>query len=114
MNFRPFLFALPLALAACGQTAAAPEPPLAGARIGGPFALTNQDGKAVTPRDFAGRYRLMYFGYTYCPDVCPVDLQKLMAGYRELEKSDAQLASKVAPIFVTVDPERDTPTVLKQ
>ena len=62
----------------------------------------------------AGRYRLMYFGYTYCPDVCPVDLQKLMAGYKQLEDSDPELAAKIAPIFVSVDPERDTPPVLKQ
>ncbi|MGJ3628836.1 SCO family protein [Sphingomonas sp. MMS24-JH45] len=46
------------------------EPPLAGARIGGPFALTDQNGRAVTDRDFAGKYRIMYFGYTFCPDVC--------------------------------------------
>ena len=114
MNFRAFLLALPILLAACGQNAADPEPPLAGARIGGPFTLTNQEGKSVSDRDFAGQYRLMYFGYTFCPDVCPVDLQKLMAGYRELEKSDPKTAAKVAPIFVSIDPERDTPPVLKQ
>ena len=114
MNFRTLMLALPLALAACGQTGAAPQPPLAGATIGGPFTLVNQDGRTVSDRDFAGRYRLMYFGYTYCPDVCPVDLQKLMAGYALLEKSDPQAAAKLAPIFVSVDPERDTPPVLKQ
>lgn len=114
MNFRPFLLSLPLALAACGQAAAPSQPPLAGARIGGPFTLVDQNGKTVTDRDFAGRYRLMYFGYTYCPDVCPVDLQKLMAGYAKLETSDPQLAAKIAPIFVSVDPDRDKPAVLKQ
>jgi protein SCO1/2 len=115
MTFRPFLFALPLLLAACGQGAASPsQAPLAGARIGGPFTLTNQDGRQISDRDFAGRYRLMYFGYTYCPDVCPVDLQKLMAGYKQLEGSDPEIAAQVAPIFVSVDPERDTPPVLKQ
>lgn len=113
MNFRPFLIAATLALAACGQ-AAAPEPPLAGARIGGPFALLDQNGRRVSDRDFAGRHRLMYFGYAYCPDVCPVDLQKLMAGYAQLEKSDPQLAARIAPIFVSIDPQRDTPPVLKQ
>jgi protein SCO1 len=113
MNFRPFLIGLVLALAACGEANTA-EPPLAGARIGGPFALVNQEGRQTTDRDFAGKYRLMYFGYTYCPDVCPVDLQKLMAGYAALEKSDPQVAAKVAPIFVSVDADRDKPAVLKQ
>ncbi len=110
MNFRSLLF--PLALAACQATPSGP--PLEGARIGGPFALVNQDGRATTDKDFAGKYRLMYFGYTYCPDVCPVDLQKLAAGYARLEKTDPATAAKVAPIFVSVDPERDTPPVLKQ
>jgi protein SCO1 len=115
MNFPLLLLALPLALAGCGASPGAPaEAPLAGARIGGPFELTNQDGAKVTDRDFAGRYRLMYFGYTFCPDVCPVDLQKLMAGYAALEKSDPALAARVAPIFVSIDPERDKPPVLKQ
>jgi protein SCO1 len=113
MNFRPFPILSALALAACGQANSA-EPPLAGARIGGPFALVNQDGRPTTDREFAGRYRLMYFGYTYCPDVCPVDLQKLMAGYAAFEKADPQAAAKVAPIFVSVDSERDKPAVLKQ
>jgi protein SCO1/2 len=113
MNFRPFLSAAALAVSAC-TASGSEEPPLAGARIGGPFALVNQDGRQVTDRDFSGRYRLMYFGYSYCPDVCPVDLQKLMAGYVRLEKTDPQVAAKVAPIFVSVDSERDKPAVLKQ
>lgn len=114
MNFRSFLFALPIALAACGQNAAPPQGPLAGASIGGPFDLVDQDGRRVTERDFAGRYRLMYFGYTYCPDVCPLDLQRLMGGYAKLEKSDPKRAARIAPIFVSIDPDRDTPPVLKQ
>jgi protein SCO1/2 len=115
MIFRPLVLALPLLLAACGQSAAPPsDAPLAGARIGGQFTLVNQDGRQVSDRDFAGQYRLMYFGYTYCPDVCPVDLQRLMAGYKLLEGSDPAIAAKFAPIFVSVDPERDTPKVLKQ
>ena len=105
-----------MAVAACGQPAAPDagvEPPLAGASIGGPFTLVNQDGKATTDRDFAGKFRLMYFGYSFCPDVCPVDLQKLMAGYRLLEQRAPALAAQIQPIFVTVDPARDTPAVLK-
>jgi protein SCO1 len=113
MNFRPFLIAAALALGACSPPA--PDaPPLAGATIGGPFTLVNQDGATVTGRDYDGRYRLMYFGYAFCPDVCPVDLQKLMAGYAALEKSGPAVAAKIAPIFVSIDPERDTPPVLKQ
>jgi protein SCO1 len=114
MNFRSLPILLALALAACGQSGNPAEPPLAGARIGGAFALVNQDGVAVSERDYSGRYRLMYFGYTYCPDVCPVDLQKLMAGYAALEKSDPQVAAKLAPIFISIDPARDKPPVLKQ
>ena len=57
------------------------SPPLAGARMGGAFSLINQDGKAVTDRDFAAQYRLIYFGYSFCPDVCPVDVQRLMQGF---------------------------------
>lgn len=104
-----------LALAACQPSATAPaEPPLAGAKIGGPFALTDQDGKTVTDRDFAGRYRIMYFGYTFCPDVCPIDMQKVGAGMKALEESDPAIAARITPVFVTVDPKRDTPAVLKE
>lgn len=88
--------------------------PLAGAPIGGPFELVDQDGRTVTDKDFAGRYRLIYFGYTYCPDVCPVDVQKMAQGLRAFEAKDAARAAKVQPIFVTVDPARDTPAVVKE
>ena len=102
-------------LAACNASSDAPagEPPLAGAKIGGPFTLTDQDGKTVSDTDFAGKYRLVYFGYSYCPDICPVDLQKLMRGLSAFEKSDPARGAKVAPMFITVDPERDTPAALK-
>ena len=111
---RPVLLAaLAAALAGCSAAAPAP-PPLAGARIGGPFALTDQDGRPRSDRDFAGRYRIMYFGYTFCPDVCPVDAANIGAGLRAFEKGDATRAARVVPVFVTVDPSRDTPPVLKQ
>lgn len=102
-----------IGLAACRQQPPA-EAPLAGARIGGPFALTDQNGHTVTDAQFAGRYRLVYFGYTFCPDVCPTDLQTLMKGLKLFEISDPAVAARVQPIFITVDPERDTPAVLKQ
>lgn len=100
-------------LASCSP-AAAPEPPLAGAAIGGPFALTDQDGKRVRDTDFAGRYRVVYFGYTFCPDVCPVDVQLIAQGLRQFEKTDPKRAARVQPIFITVDPERDTAEVVKE
>lgn len=95
------------------DNAATGSAPLEGARIGGDFTLVDQDGKPVRWADFAGKYRTVYFGYTYCPDVCPVDLQKIIAGLRLFEKEAPERAAKVQPIFITVDPERDTPAVLK-
>lgn len=87
-------------------------PPLAGARIGGPFTLTDQRGTVVSDTDFGGRYRLIYFGYSYCPDVCPVDLNRLMLGLRAFERQDANRARSVQPIFISIDPARDTPAIL--
>lgn len=79
------------------------------------FTLTRaSDGKTVTAKDFRGKVVLLYFGYTYCPDICPVDLQHLMQGLKLLEKDDPATAAKIQPIFITVDPARDTPPVLAQ
>lgn len=104
-------FAL-LGLAACHRSSG--EPPLAGARIGGPFVLTNQDSRRFDSKSLLGRYAIVYFGYTFCPDVCPTDLQRLGAGLRLFESQDATRAAKIQPVFITVDPARDTPAVLKQ
>jgi protein SCO1/2 len=101
------------ALSACGTAPAGP-PPLEGAKMGGAFRLTNQDGKSVTDADFAGKYRLVYFGYTFCPDVCPVDVQMMGQGLSAFEKAEPALGAKVVPIFITVDPARDTPAVVKE
>uniref|UniRef100_UPI0013DB6E60 SCO family protein n=1 Tax=Sphingorhabdus sp. Alg239-R122 TaxID=2305989 RepID=UPI0013DB6E60 len=90
------------------------EAPLKGAKMGGDFTLTNQDGEKITFSDFDGRYRMLYFGYTYCPDVCPIDLQQLALGLKQFEKQDPKRASNIQPVFVTVDPQRDTPDVVKQ
>ena len=109
MNLR--VLGLPIMLIACQ---AAPEPPLAGARIGGPFTLVDQNGQVRRDTDFAGKYRIMYFGYTYCPDVCPVDVRTIAQGYRAFANANPAKAARVVPIFVSVDPERDTPAVIKQ
>lgn len=108
--------ALALAVAACspggGASKASSSPPLEGARIGGPFTLTDQNGKTRTDGDFAGKYRIVYFGYSFCPDICPVDLQKLMQGLAAFERSDAKRGAQIQPIFITVDPARDTSAAL--
>ena len=74
------------------------------ALIGGPFQLTDTTGKAVTDEDFRGRYMLVFFGFTNCPDICPAGLQLIGAALDKL----GDKADKVVPIFVSVDPERDT------
>ncbi|HSO41804.1 MAG TPA: SCO family protein, partial [Rhodospirillales bacterium] len=81
------------------------------ARIGGAFNLVDDDGKAVTDVDFRGRYMLVYFGFTYCPDVCPTSLNRNM---QALDLLDEAQAEKVQPILISVDPERDRPAHLKE
>lgn len=102
-----------LLLSAC-QPSAPDVPPLAGAKIGGPFNLVSETGAGVSQKDFEGQYRLMYFGYTFCPDVCPVDVQRLMQGFAKFEVSHPKAAAKLQPLFISVDPQRDTPAVLTQ
>ncbi|MDE2436437.1 MAG: SCO family protein [Sphingomonadales bacterium] len=82
---------------------------LAGSAIGGPFTLVNKDGKTIKWSDFTGRYRIVYFGYTFCPDACPLDVGVMMRGFNLLAKAHADKAAKVQPIFISVDPARDTP-----
>lgn len=103
-----------IALAACqpAETTATQEPPLAGADIGGPFELVNKDGETVRWADFDGRYRMVYFGFTFCPDICPTDVQRMMQGYNTLAENDPEAAAKITPIFISVDPERDTPAIV--
>ena len=108
-----FLLLLAIVPVGCSGPATQERAPLEGVTLGGPFALIDQDGKPRSDRDFAGRYRILYFGYTFCPDVCPTDVQTIGAGLRLFEAKDAARAAKVVPIFVTVDPKRDTPAVLK-
>lgn len=103
---------LALVLTACQAESPPPEPPLAGAAIGGPFELVNSEGETVRWSDFDGKYRMVYFGYAYCPDVCPLDVQRMMKGYAGFKQDEPGLAAEVVPIFVTIDPQRDTPAVV--
>jgi len=78
------------------------------AAIGGPFTLTDANGKTVTDADFRGRYMLIFFGFTNCPDICPAGLQLISAAMAKL----GDKADKLVPVFVSVDPTRDTPEKL--
>jgi len=77
--------------------------------IGGPYALTDQDGKPRTSTDFGGKYQLIYFGYTFCPDVCPTTLALMAAALDRLGADK----DRIVPVFITIDPERDTPAAIK-
>jgi protein SCO1/2 len=79
------------------------------AEIGGPFALTDQNGAVRTGASFHGRFMLIYFGYSFCPDVCPTTLAEMGAALDKLGPKRA----RVVPMFITIDPARDTPKVLK-
>lgn len=81
-----------------------------GPEIGGPFTLVNGDGNRVTDQQFRGKFMLVYFGYTFCPDVCPTTLSAVGDAMDKLGTK----ASEVQPLFITVDPRRDTPAVVKQ
>jgi protein SCO1 len=78
--------------------------------VGGPFTLEDGNGKQVTDRDFHGKHMLVYFGYTFCPDVCPTTLNEVADALDHLGAK----ANSLEPIFITVDPKRDTPAVVKQ
>lgn len=106
-----------LMLTACSQetqTTGSEAPPLEGAAIGGDFTLTGETGEPVSFSDFDGQYRTAYFGYAYCPDICPTDNQRAMAGLKRFEEQSPELGAKVQPLFVSIDPERDTPEVLTE
>lgn len=79
--------------------------------IGGPFEMINQDGETVTQDNYADQYKLVFFGFSFCPAVCPTELQKVAVLMNQL---DEETAAKITPIFVSVDPERDTPDVMKK
>lgn len=77
--------------------------------FGGPFTLIDTNGKTVTEKDFENQYRLIYFGFTYCPAICPTELQRINTVLKEL----GDKSNEIQPIFITVDPERDTVDVMK-
>ena len=77
--------------------------------IGGPFTLTDQSGLTVTDKSYDGEYRLIYFGYTFCPDACPTELGIMAQAIEEMGPT----GRKVQPIFITIDPDRDTVQQLK-
>ncbi len=88
-----------------------PSPQVSGkALIGGPFSLIDQTGKRVTDKDFLGRPMLVFFGYTNCPDICPSGLQVVTAALDKL----GDRAKSLQPVFITVDPQRDTPQKLAE
>ena len=88
--------------ASCGAGAVAGD-------LGGPFTLVNGDGETVTDTDVITEPTLIYFGYTYCPDVCPLDVDRNATAVEILEER----GQSVTPVFITIDPERDTPEVVR-
>jgi len=86
----------------------APAPVAVKPAIGGPFTLTDHTGRRVTDKDFGGRYLLIYFGYTFCPDVCPTSLTAISSALDLMGNA----AKFFQPVFITVDPERDTQEIL--
>jgi protein SCO1/2 len=87
---------------------ATPQQTATGERIGGPFTLVAADGHTVTDHSYRGKWMLVYFGYTFCPDVCPTTLNNIAQALIKLGPS----ATAIVPLFITVDPKRDTPTVI--
>jgi len=83
---------------------------LLGSAIGGPFDLVDQDGNRVSDRDLRGRWLIVYFGYTHCPDACPTALSNIALAVQRL---GGPLRATIRPVFITIDPARDTPRVMK-
>jgi protein SCO1/2 len=89
-----------------GQTSK--DPPALSNAIGGPFQLTGADGQSVSDRQFRGKWLLVYFGYTHCPDICPTTLAEISQTLSILGDE----AARIQPLFISIDPERDTPQIV--
>ena len=97
-----------LAGAAANAPIADADSAAAGLSIGGPFRLVGADGQAVTDKTYRGKWMMVYFGYTFCPDVCPTTFGNIAQALAQLGPD----ASRIVPLFITVDPKRDTPKVM--
>lgn len=107
-----------MVLPGCSDTASSSEalgePPLAGSSIGGDFELTDTEGETVRWVDFEGSYRIVYFGFAYCPDICPTDVQRFTQGLDIAREAKPDLKYTIKPMFISIDPERDTPEILSE
>lgn len=120
MSYRPSVIAwiccFVIAFVLGALSLVSPEPSektvaVTGIALGGPFALTDQDGKNVTHATWDNHYLLVYFGFTHCPNICPLGLAKMAEALDALPQAQAK---RIQPIFITLDPERDTPSELKE
>lgn len=83
--------------------------------IGGPFNLINTEGRQFSDTDLLGKYYLLYFGFTHCPDICPEELAKISEAVEFVKRTNVKegIKGELVPVFISCDPERDTPEVLK-
>jgi protein SCO1 len=105
-----------LAMRATTQHADTPPDSCTGrafAEIGGPFSLINQDNVPVTDKTFLGKPAILYFGFTYCPDICPMALQTMRLAIDEAKAAGGKKIDEIQPILISIDPERDTPASMK-
>ena len=100
-----------LAASCAAEAALAQSPDPLARRFGGPFTLVSHTGESVTEKTFAGKFMLVYFGFTHCADTCPGDLQTVTAA---LDMLSAAEIGEVRPLFITVDPEYDTPAAMAE
>ena len=110
IRFLPSLFLMLAFLLGGTPLVSAQQVPKLPFNFGGAFELVDQDGQIRTDQDFHGKFMLVYFGYTYCPDICPTDLYIMSQALEQIGPA----ADKIQPVFITVDPARDTPDLLKE